>query len=149
MPSKQQPTKKYATTEASQITGIPEGTIRSWMSRCPGKFVENLHFFIEEDGRKLWTDTGLEFLKTRPIGATEDPKQPDSTIDSLLDEAANYYAQRFFEELPTRVIRRIQQMRTNPTAEEKVLIESSVKSALSIGTFELLPTYVSLPDAEN
>ncbi len=143
-----QPAKKHTTTEAAQITGINENTIRSWMSRCPGKFVENLHFVIEESGRKLWTDTGVEFLKTRPISETEDANA-DTAIEALLDEAANYYAQRFFQELPSRVIRRIQQMRTNPTAEEKVLIEASVQNALSIGTFELLPSYVRLPDGES
>lgn len=149
MPAKQ-PDKKYTTTEAAEVTGIPEGTIRSWMSRHPGKFVENLHFVIEADGRKLWTSNGVEFLKTRPINVTEDaPGEADTLIEALLDEAAGYYANRFFQELPTRVIRRIQQMRTNPTEAEKTLIEQSTQKALSIGTFSLLPNYMRLPDGES
>lgn len=149
MPAKQ-PDKKYTTPEAAEVTGIPEGTIRSWMSRHPGKFIENLHFVIEPDGRKLWTSTGVEFLKTRPISATEDASpEADTLIETLLDDAANYYAQRFWQELPTRVVRRIQQMRTNPTEAEKTLIEQSTQNALSIGTFSLLPNYMRLSDGES
>lgn len=147
MPAKQ-PDKKYTTTEAAEVTSIPEGTIRSWMSRHPGKFIENLHFVIEADGRKMWTSNGVEFLKTRPINANEDVPEPDTLIETLLDEAAGYYANRFFQELPSRVIRRIQQMRTNPTEQEKALIEQSTQTALSIGTFSLLPNYMRLPDGE-
>lgn len=139
--------KKYTTTEAAKITGIPENTIRSWMSRKPGLFTENLHYTIEESGQKMWTDAGVEFLKTRASTNTE-PTQ--NILEPLLNEAADYYAQRFWEELPARILTRIQQMRTNPTPEEQELMQQSVRTALSIGTFELLPQYIKgLPDGEN
>lgn len=140
--------KLYSTVEASKLTGIPENTIRSWMSRNPGQFVESQHYVIEESGRKMWTEAGVEYLRTRIADTTLEPN--DAMLEPLLDAAATAYAYRFWEELPARVLQRIQQMRNNPTTEEKTLMEESVKKTLSVGTFELLPSYIrGLPDAEN
>jgi hypothetical protein len=141
--------KRYTTVEASKLTNIPENTIRSWMSREPGQFEMGRHYIVEESGRKMWTEVGIEFLKTRTDDHVE-AENLDAMLDPLLDAAATRYAYRFWEELPARVLYKIQQMRTNPTEDEKLRMEESVKKTLSVGTFELLPSYIrGLPDAEN
>jgi hypothetical protein len=140
--------KLYSTPEASELTKIPESTIRNWMSCHPGLFIEGTHYLIEESGRKMWTEVGIEFLKTRT--QSSETESNETFLDALLDDAASFYAEKFYQELPVRVLRRIQQMRTNPTEAEQQLIQDSTQRALSIGTFELLPTYIKgLPNAEN
>lgn len=143
----------YTTQQAAEITDIPIGTIRSWMSRCPGLFKQNIHFVIEESGRKMWTPTGIEFLKTRPttLKSTEEPTNDDDSgteadfsgfLEPILEAASNQLAYQFWRELPVRTLQRIQQMRTAPTVEERELMQQSVDDSLRIGTFELAPTYI-------
>lgn len=143
----------YTTRQAAEKTGIPIGTIRSWMSRCPGLFKQDIHFVIEESGRKMWTSTGIEFLKTRPATAksTEQPTNDDDSnskadfsdfLEPILEAASKQLAYQFWQELPVRTLQRIQQMRIAPTEEEREIMQQSVDGALRIGTFELAPTYI-------
>jgi hypothetical protein len=138
----------YTTQQAAEITGIPIGTIRSWMSRCPGLFKQGMHFVIEDSGRKMWTPTGIEFLKTRPATRSTEQQTNDSEADfsaflePILEGASKRLAYQFWQELPVRTLQRIQQMRTAPTEEERELMQQSVDDALRIGTFELSPTYI-------
>lgn len=146
---------KYTTPEAAKLIGVSQNTIRSWMSRYPGYFIQDVHFQIEETGRKLWLEEGIEFLKTCPPTATDDVTQetePDSSdaLEPLLEAASNQLAYQFWKELPMRTLQRIQQMRMNPTPEEKELMQQSAREALAIGTFELAPTYIrGLPDEQS
>lgn len=142
----------YTTQQAAEITGIPIGTIRSWMSRCPGLFKQDIHFVIEDSGRKMWTQAGIEFLKTRPTKPIEqlssDDIEPDTEpdfsafLEPILEATSKQLAYQFWKELPIRTLQRIQQMRIAPTEEERELMQQSVDGALRIGTFELAPTYI-------
>lgn len=144
----------YTTPEAAKILSISQNTIRSWMSRYPGYFIQNTHFIIEESGRKLWTELGIEFLKTCPPAATadaiaEEPDAGDEMLEPLLEEASKQLAVRFWQKLPMRTLQRIQRMREQPTPEEIEVMQQSVDNAIKIGTFQLLPNYIKgLPDGE-
>lgn len=146
--------KTYTTPEAAKILSISQNTIRSWMSRYPGYFVQDKHFIIEESGRKLWTELGLDFLKTCPPTDRETEREPDpdaatALIDSLLEASSEQLAIRFWQELPMRTLQRIARMRSQPTPQEMELMQKSVDDAIKIGTFELLPNYIKgLPDGE-
>ncbi len=54
----------HTTAQASELLGIPASTIRAWLSRFPGVFHEGIHIVIQ-DGKKLWTETGLDMLRQR------------------------------------------------------------------------------------
>lgn len=145
---------KYTTPEAAKLLNVSQNTIRSWMSRYPGYFVQDVHFLIEETGRKLWTEAGVEFLKTCPPTATADAVDEESDagnamLEPLLEEASKQLAMRFWQELPMRVLQRIHRMRSQPTPEEMEVMQQSVNEAIKIGTFQLLPNYIKgLPDGE-
>ncbi len=145
---------KYTTPEAAKLIGVSQNTIRSWMSRYPGYFIQDVHFQIEETGRKLWLESGIEFLKTCPPTATDDvdaeeSSATDAMLEPLLEEASKQLAVRFWQELPMRTLQRIQRMREQPTPEEMEVMQQSVGDAIKIGTFQLLPNYIKgLPDGE-
>jgi hypothetical protein len=138
----------YTTPEASKITGIPEGTIRSWMSRHPGIFQVDVHVVVEESGRKLWTEAGLELLRSRSGNATEnaadDVAETDAGtfLEELLDHDSQQLAREYWRLLPGRVLHRIRQMRDNPTPEDREIVATSVRAAINAGTSHLLlPVY--------
>ena len=136
----------FSTPQASKLTGIPAGTIRSWLSRLTGVFEEGVHIIKEESGRNMWTRAGIEFLKTR--GATEDAIEDDaesvecdspvSFLDQLLDEGSEELALRYFQELPGRTLTRITRMLQNPSPEERKIVTVSVQKAVATGKLQLL-----------
>ncbi|NJN13663.1 MAG: hypothetical protein HC815_39550 [Richelia sp. RM1_1_1] len=142
--------KEYTTSEASQKTGIPEGTIRSWLVRHPELFQVDVHVKIDQNGRKLWTNEGINQLLAKknpnpseslPSVETgeESTEEYQTVLEELLEAGAERLAYRYFELLPYRLILRIQRMLSNPTPEEKTLIGDSVKNALGSGVGYLLP----------
>lgn len=140
----------YTTPEASKETGIPEGTIRSWLSRHSGLFQVNVHIVIEESGRKMWTALGLELLRSR-TSASEDATphiakyDADDLLEALLDEDSRTLARAYWQNLPIRTLQRIREMRLNPTPEDRKIVADSVRSAINAGTSHLLlPTYQPL-----
>lgn len=140
----------YTTPEASRETGIPEGTIRSWLSRYPGVFQVNIHLIIEESGRKMWTAAGLELLRSRttaPENATPDAANfdADDLLEALLEQDSQQLAYAYYRLLPQRTLQRIKQMRCNPTPEDREIVTNSVRGAINAGTSHLLlPTYQPL-----
>jgi hypothetical protein len=141
----------YTTPEASKETGIAEGTIRSWLSRHAGVFEIDRHVVIDESGRKLWTEEGLNLLRSRSGSGDKSAENatataaksdsftsPQDFLEEVLEDSATQLALRFYQELPSRTLQRIQQMMQNPTQEEKELIKTSVQSALAIGRLQLL-----------
>lgn len=54
----------HTTAQAAELLGIPAATIRSWLSRFPEVFRESIHIVVQ-DGKKLWTETGLDLLRQR------------------------------------------------------------------------------------
>lgn len=140
----------YTTPEASKETGIPEGTIRSWLSRHSGLFQVNVHIVIEESGRKMWTPAGLELLRSRtnaPENATPHIAKydADDLLEALLEKDSHILARAYWQNLPIRTLQRIKEMRLNPTPEDREVITHSVRSAINAGTSHLLlPTYQPL-----
>lgn len=140
----------YTTPEAAKLTNIPESTIRSWLRRHPEVFQFEVHVVSDEHGVKLWTQAGLELLHSRRATktATEDDAEIDAESDapdlleSLLEEDSQRLANEYWRQLPGRTLRRIKQMRDNPTPEQRQIVELSVSAALNSGTEHLLlPTY--------
>ncbi len=140
----------YTTPEASKETGIPEGTIRSWLSRYPGVFQVDIHIVIEETGRKMWTVAGLDLLRSRKTaGENAAPDvanfDADDLLETLLDQDSQQLARTYYQMLPMRTLQRIREMRLNPTPEDREIVANSVRSALNAGTSHLLlPTYQPL-----
>ncbi len=144
----------YTTPEAAKLLGIPEGTIRSWLSRDVGIFEIDKHLIIQENGRKVWTEEGIKLLGSRsattpatenatPIAANSDSKSdafvsPHDFLEEVLDDSATQLALRFYQELPNRTLQRIQQMMQNPSKEERELVKTSVQTALAMGRLQLL-----------
>lgn len=138
----------YTTPDAARVTGIPESTIRSWLRRHPGVFQIDVHVVVEESGRKMWTEAGIELLHSRnavaPETATDDDAEisADDFLESLLNNDAHQLAREYWRHLPGRTLQRIRQMRDNPTPEDREIVQTSVRAALSAGTSHLLlPTY--------
>ncbi|MBD2204952.1 hypothetical protein H6G33_04165 [Calothrix sp. FACHB-1219] len=136
----------YTTPQASQVTGIPEGTIRSWLSRHPGVFQIDVHLIADEHGQKLWTEAGIELLRSRRASknAADDVAENDAgdLLESLLDHSAETLALEYWRLLPGRVLHRIKQMQQNPTPQQRQVIQTSVHAAINAGTEHLLlPTY--------
>ncbi|MEH2320833.1 hypothetical protein [Nostoc sp.] len=141
----------YTTPEASKLTGIPESTIRSWLRRHPEVFqFDNIHVVSDEHGVKLWTQAGIELLHSRRAtkNATDDDAETDAESDapdlleSLLEEDSQRLANEYWRQLPGRTVKRIKQMRDNPTPEQRQTVELSVRTAINAGTEHLLlPTY--------
>ena len=140
----------YTTPDAAKATGIPESTIRSWLSRHPEVFQFNVHVVTDEHKQKLWTEAGIELLQSRRASknATDDDANLDAESDapdlleSLLDEDAERLANEYWRQLPGRTLQRIKQMRDNPTPEQRQIVQTSVRAALNTGTEHLLlPTY--------
>ncbi|MBW4556401.1 MAG: hypothetical protein KME59_10755 [Trichormus sp. ATA11-4-KO1] len=135
----------YTTPEASRETNIPESTIRSWLRRHPGVFLVDVHVVVEDSGRKMWTEAGLELLRSRASeNATDDDANPDTDdlLEALLDHDSQQLAREYWRQLPGRVLQRIKQMRDNPTPEDREIVTISVRAAINAGTSHLLlPTY--------
>ena len=141
----------YTTGQAAEKTGIPEGTIRSWMSRRPGTFTIGVDIIVEESGRKMWTETGLTTLQKQRGDADESPGATsfDDILEPLLDDGSRQLAYKFFEQLPLRTLHRIQLMMANPSDEERQIVQQAVDRAINQGTIALLPQYVRLqPDGD-
>lgn len=142
--------KLYTTPEAARETGIPESTIRSWMRRHPEVFQFDIHVVADEHGVKLWTEAGIELLHSRRAtkNATDDDAEIDAESDapdlleSLLEEDSQRLANEYYRQLPGRTLRRIRQMRFNPTPEQRKIVELSFQAAIKGGSEHLLlPTY--------
>ncbi|MBD2438269.1 helix-turn-helix domain-containing protein [Nostoc sp. FACHB-110] len=141
----------YTTPEAAEITGIKESTIRSWLRRHPEVFQIDVHVVVDEHGQKLWTEAGIEMLRSRrtaPKNATGNDAESDADddavdfLESLLETDAQALALEYWRQLPGRVLRRIKLMREQPTPEERVIVANSVRAALNAGTNHLLlPVY--------
>jgi DNA-binding transcriptional MerR regulator len=140
----------YTTPEAARETGIPESTIRSWMRRHPEVFQVDTHVCIDEHGVKLWTDAGIEMLRSHRASktATDDDAEFDAESDapnlleSLLEEDAQRLAEEYWRLLPGRTLQRIKKMRDNPTPEQRQIVQTSVRAAINAGTEHLLlPIY--------
>jgi hypothetical protein len=140
----------YTTPQAAEITGIKEPTIRSWLRRHPEIFQMDIHLVADEHGQKLWTQAGIDLLQSRRASknATADDANSDADddapdfLESLIETDAQRLALEYWRQLPNRVLRRIKQMREQPTPEERVIVATSVRAALNAGTEHLLlPTY--------
>ena len=140
----------YTTPEAAKTTGIPESTIRSWLTRNPDVFQFDIHVITDEHKQKLWTEAGIELLQSRRASktATDDDANLDAESDapdlleSLLEEDAERLANEYWRLLPGRTLQRIKQMRDNPTPEQRQIVQTSVRAAINAGTEHLLlPTY--------
>ncbi|BAY10291.1 hypothetical protein NIES2098_34570 [Calothrix sp. NIES-2098] len=136
----------YTTPEAAKLTNIPESTIRTWLSRYPGVFQLDTHLIVDEHKQKLWTEAGIELLRSRreTKNETEDGSILDSGdfLEELLENDATKLAREYWRQLPGRVLQRIVQMRDNPSAEDRQIVQTSVRAAINAGTSRLLlPTY--------
>lgn len=140
----------YTTPEVARLTEIPEGTIRSWLSRHPGVFQIDVHIVVDQHGQKLWTDAGVELLRSRRTAsknATADDanfnadENAEDLLESLLEESATQLAYQFWQLLPGRVLGRIKQMRDNPSAKDKQVVSLSVRAAVNGAERLLLPNY--------
>ncbi|YAF95162.1 MAG: hypothetical protein AB3A66_21700 [Nodularia sp. CChRGM 3473] len=135
----------YTTPEASRETNIPESTIRSWLRRHPGVFLVDVHVVVEDSGRKMWTEAGLELLRSRASENAPDDdanSDADDLLEALLDHDSQQLAREYWRQLPGRVLQRIKQMRDNPTPEDREIVTISVRAAINAGTSHLLlPTY--------
>lgn len=144
----------YTTPEAAKLTGIPENTIRSWMRRHPDVFHTDLHVIIEQSGRKLWTDAGIELLQSRnasiPALEVDAETDADNLLELILDHDASQLAREYWRQLPARVLHRIKQMKTNPTPEDRELVQASFRAAITAGTHNLLlPTYQPILEGDS
>ncbi len=139
----------YTTPEASKLVGIPESTIRSWLRRHPEVFHLDVHLVADEHNRKLWTDAGIELLRSRaPENATNDDAEFDAAddasnlVESLLEHDSTVLAREYWRQLPARTLHRIKQMYQNPTEEDRQIVQTSIRAALNAGTSHLLlPVY--------
>lgn len=139
----------YTTPQASELTGIKESTIRSWLRRHPEIFQLDVHLIADEHGQKLWTEAGIDLLRSRaPNSAPPDDANSDaddetpSLLESLLEHDAQVLAQEYWRQLPVRVLRQIKRMREQPTPQERQIVVTSVRAALNAGTSHLLlPVY--------
>lgn len=140
-----QPPNLYSTPEASKMTGIPEGTIRSWLSRYPQVFQVNIHVIVEESGRKMWTDAGIELLRSRATqnaAANVADSDAGDLLEAVLDHDAEILATEYWRQLPGRLLSRIRTMRDNPTPQQRDTVKTAVQSAINAGTSHLLlPNY--------
>ncbi|MEH1781738.1 MAG: hypothetical protein V7L26_22030 [Nostoc sp.] len=140
----------YTTPEAARLTGIPESTIRTWLTRYPSVFQFDIHVVTDEHKQKLWTEAGIELLQSRRASknATDDDANLDAESDapdlleSLLEEDSQRLANEYWRLLPGRTVQRIRQMRDNPTPQQRQTVQTSVRAAVNAGTEHLLlPTY--------
>lgn len=109
----------YSTSQASEVTGIPSGTIRSWLSRHQEIFLLGVHLIKDEHGRNLWTDAGIELLRQRAANnATETATPNDAFFDAgtdaisqeYLNLAADVRAKYILRELPMRTLQRLREL---------------------------------------
>lgn len=140
----------YTTPEAAQLTGIKEKTIRSWLTRYPQLFQIDVHLVVDEHKRKLWTEVGIDLLRSRTASKTAADEDAEidadedaaNLLESILERDAETLAEEYWRQLPGRMLRRIKLMRDNPTPKQRELVQASVKAALNAGTSHLLlPVY--------
>lgn len=139
----------YATPDAAKLTGIPEGTIRSWLSRHSGAFEIGHHLLIEESGRKMWTEAGIELLRSRNTASATENATADAakTVEhnaaqfllDWVDADAQQLALHYWNLLPSRTLQHIRRMGTAPTSQEREVVENAVTTAAQVGIMELLP----------
>lgn len=99
----------FSTKQASELTGIPEATIRSWKQR--GK-VAPQHFTKDEAGNTLWTSAGLAEIQ-RLSGATVSDAPTatpndaacNATIDDLLNPLADALAVAWIQQQLPHAVR--------------------------------------------
>ncbi|MBW4667211.1 MAG: hypothetical protein KME60_07150 [Cyanomargarita calcarea GSE-NOS-MK-12-04C] len=140
--AKQPESVLFTTPQVAEAIGVAEGTVRSWLSRYTC-FIENHHYIKEKNGRTLWLEAGVEFLKSR---ATEfaAPKVAESVapgeeiIEPLLDATAQKLAYLYFRKLPQRTVERIQQMLHNPTQEDKEVLQQAMQQSIQAGSSHLI-----------
>lgn len=136
----------FTTPEVSQLTGIKEGTIRSWLSRYPEVFILGTHIIKDENGKNLWTEAGLQLLKSRnnPEQATVDSDKQsaiDQFVDELLERDSEFIVQQYLLRLPSRVHQKLQQVRCNPTDKHKEAVTVAVNAIVTSTPTYLLPEY--------
>jgi len=120
----------YTTPEASKLTGIPDGTIRSWLSRYPQIFVVDTHVIIEKTGRKMWTDAGVELLRSRASQNAAD-KVADSdavdVLDDLLEHDSEVLADEYYRQLPGRLLSKIRSRKLNQDQSYRTAVATVVQ----------------------
>lgn len=139
---KQQLPKTVLTTpQVAAEIGVAESTVRSWLSRhtC---FVEGYHYIKEDSGRTLWLEEGVNFLKSRS-GEFSEPEPDtvtfsDDVIDPLIEATAQALAYRYLEKLPSRTVQRIKQILSNPTEQDKEVLQRAVQQSINDGAFVLI-----------
>ena len=119
----------YTTPQAAEVTGVNVKTLRSWLTRYPEVFRLDVHVVIDENGRKLWTEEGIERIRQHQSGESFSESSEDAELDAgeyydqllepLLEVATQQLAYKFLEKLPQRVLLRVRQIVTNPTEEDK------------------------------
>jgi hypothetical protein len=142
MAAKQTPKSTKTTPEVAQEIGVVESTVRSWLSRYTC-FVEGHHYIKEENGRTLWLEAGVEFLKTKSgefstVAAIETVNPGEEIIEPLLSATAQKLAYLYFEKLPQRTVERIQQMLNNPTPEDQEVIQKAMQHSIAAGATHLI-----------
>lgn len=133
----------YTTPQASELTGVNVKTLRTWLVRYPEVFRLDVHLIIDENGRKLWTEEGIERIRQHQAGESfsESPEdsEPDAgeyydqLIEPLLEIAAEQLAHKFLKKLPQRVLLRVRQIVTNPTEEDKEALAQARANTLQSG----------------
>lgn len=136
------------TKQVSEQLKIPASTIRSWLTRYPDLFHLEIHLVKDENGRNLWTKSGVDLLRSRknadenaaPVAADE---AAEDLLEAVLDRDSDILATRYYERLPLVTLQKIKNWRLNPTPEQRQIVTRSVQNALTVGTQHLL-----LPDYE-
>ncbi|MBD2773185.1 hypothetical protein [Iningainema tapete] len=145
----------YTTPEAAKETGIPEGTIRAWLSRYPEAFISDVHLVIE-NGKKFWTEKGIELLQSRratenatPLAAnsdavatedvtdnaaTSDAGQSlhDAMLNAFLGQVSREMAAAFCQQLPGRTLQEIHRMLHSPLQQERETVTQSLQEAMQL-----------------
>ena len=160
----------YTSAEAARLIGVSDGTVRSWLSRHSECFEVGKHI-VEQDGKRLWTEEGLQLLRTRArenaascdassdAGAVENAASHDASfnadgkalhvamLDSFVEQTAQELATTFWKELPSRTLQHIQRMMHSPKPQEREIVLMSMQQVM-----ELLPgsqgKHMALPQAQ-
>ena len=145
----------YTTPEAAKATGIPEGTIRAWLSRHAQIFQPE-HLVIDDSGKKLWTDQGIELLQSRratenaasftansDAGAIEGAYNAansdaggkpfhDAIVDGFADRVARELAATVCQRLPGQTLHHIHRILNSPLPQEKEKLHQSMQQAMHL-----------------
>lgn len=161
----------YTTPEAARETGIPEGTIRCWLSRHGECFEVGKHI-VEQHGKRLWTQEGLQLLKTRATenavlsAANTDAGAVDfaldstasinadgkalhvAMLDSFIEQTAKELAATFWQQLPARTLQHIQRMMNAPLPQEREVVQQSMQQVMQLLPRPQSGKHIALPEAE-